>query len=373
MSMTQNVAITLTEEQGMLLDVARGFVRDQAPIEAVRAQLETETGYDARIWQAMVEMGWTGISLPDEVGGAGMGPGSAVPVFEALGGGLLGTPLLSSTIAGQLIWRAAGEKAADWLGRLCEGDIGTVAFLDGADWGVPNTGVSLDANGVLNGRKQFVADAQVADIFVVVANESGTPVLALVERSALATDAFSANILIDLTKRAANVDFTGVTPALVVRGEAVLHALRDTFLLGALLTAAETTGAAGRCLSSITEYLKTRKQFGKLIGSYQALKHPTVDIYVGMENARSFVYHGATIVSDDALSHDAEVACRMAKVASDEAMVYGGDRAVQFHGGFGFTWECDSTLFIRRAQWAQQMYGGAIHHRKRLAALLLDN
>ena len=83
----------------MLLDVARGFVRDQAPIEAVRAQLETDTGYDAAIWQAMVDMGWAGIALPDTVGGAGMGVGSAVPVFEALGGGLVGTPLLSTTLA----------------------------------------------------------------------------------------------------------------------------------------------------------------------------------------------------------------------------------------------------------------------------------
>lgn len=372
MPITQNVAISLTDEQGMLLDVARGFVRDQAPIEVVRAHLETETGYAASVWQGMVDMGWTGLSLPDAVGGAGMGVGSAVPVFEALGGGLLGTPLLSTTIAGQLIWRAAGEKAADWLSRLCGGQIGTVAFLDHADWGVSNTGVALDAAGSLSGQKHFVADAGVADIFVVVANENGAPVLALVERTALAPNALSANVLIDLTKRAANVDFTGAIPAVVVRGEAVVSALRDMLLLGALLTAAETTGAAARCLSSITEYLKTRKQFGKLIGSYQALKHPTVDIYVAMENARSFVYHGATIVADDPLSHDAEVACRMAKVAADDAMVYAGDRAVQFHGGFGFTWECDSTLFIRRAQWAQQMYGGAIHHRKRLAKLLLD-
>ena len=88
MSLVQNVAISVTEEQGMLLDVARGFVRDQAPIEAIRSQLETDTGFDSAIWQTMVEMGWTGIALPDSVGGAGMGVGSAVPVFEALGGGL---------------------------------------------------------------------------------------------------------------------------------------------------------------------------------------------------------------------------------------------------------------------------------------------
>ena len=373
MSVLGNVSISFTEEQGMLLDVARGFVRDQAPIEAVRAQLETDTGYDAAIWQAMVDMGWAGIALPDTVGGAGMGVGSAVPVFEALGGGLLGTPLLSTTLAGQLIWRAAGESAAEWLGRLCSGSVGTIAYLDHADWGAANLGVELGADGSLTGSKSFVADASVADCFAVVASEGGEPVLALVERIAINDSALSENVLIDLTKRAANVDFTGVAPAQVIRGDAVASALRDTLLLGALLTAAETTGAASKCLNSITDYLKTRKQFGKLIGSYQALKHPTVDIYVGMENARSFVYHGATVVGEEALDQDAEIACRMAKVAADDVMVFAGDRSVQFHGGFGFTWECDSTLFIRRAQWAQQMYGGAIHHRKRLASLLLDS
>ena len=210
----------------MLLDVARGFVRDQAPIEAVRAQLETDTGYDAAIWQAMVDMGWAGIALPDTVGGAGMGVGSAVPVFEALGGGLLGTPLLSTTLAGQLIWRAAGESAAEWLGRLCSGSVGTIAYLDHADWGAANLGVTLGTDGALMGSKSFVADAGVADCFAVVASDGGEPVLALVERSAMNDSALSENVLIDLTKRAANVDLTGVIPAQVFRGDAVAAALR---------------------------------------------------------------------------------------------------------------------------------------------------
>ena len=373
MSVTPNVTMTFSEEQGMLLAVARGGVRDQAPMDVIRAQLETETGFDPALWQSMVDMGWAGIALPDSVGGAGMGVGSAVPVFESLGGGLLGTPLLSTTLAGQLIWRAAGEAAASWLTRLCSGEVGALALLDHADWGAANCGVSLGSDGCLNGRKCFVADAGVADVFVVVANDNGETILAIVEASSLSSDALSHNVVIALTKRSANVDFTGVAPVEILRGDRVASALRDTLLLGALLTASETTGAAALCLSGITDYLKTRKQFGKLIGSYQALKHPTVDIYVGMENARSFIYHGASVVDDDPLSEDAETACRMAKVAADEVMVFAGDRSVQFHGGFGFTWDCDSTLFIRRAQWAQQMFGGAIHHRKRLAALLLDS
>ncbi len=371
-SILDNLAISLSEEQGMLLDVARNFVRDQAPMEVVRAQLETSIGYDQAVWKDMVEMGWSGIALPDLVGGAGLNVGSAVPVFEALGYGLLGTPLLSTTLAGQLIWRAAGESSACYLRRLCGGEVATVAFLDDSDWGATNCNVIIDNSGCLVGRKYFVPDASVAQLFAVLVTDSGEPAIALVDRSLLPADAISANACIDLTKRSANVDFTGVEPNEVFRGESVTSALRDFRLLGALFVSAETVGAAGRTLSTIVEYLKTRKQFGKHIGSYQALKHPTVEIYVGMENARSLIYHGATIVGEATLSDEADIACRMSKISSDHVMLFAGDRSVQFHGGFGFTWDCDSSLFIRRAQWAQQMFGDSIHHKKRLALTLLD-
>ena len=144
-------------------------------------------------------------------------------------------------------------------------------------------------------------------------------------------------------------------------------------LLGALLVAADAAGAAAACLDTIVEYLKTRKQFGKLIGSYQALKHPTVDILTSVDSSRSFIYHAATVVGDGPLDDDAESACRMAKVQASETLLFAGDRAVQFHGGMGFTYECDAQLYIRRAQWSQQQFGDAQHHRKRLANLLLDS
>jgi alkylation response protein AidB-like acyl-CoA dehydrogenase len=194
----------------------------------------------------------------------------------------------------------------------------------------------------------------------------------VVDAADLKAGAISVNTLIDLTKRTAQIDFTGVPAKAVLTGEHVVAAIRDYRLLGALLTAAEAAGSAARCLAVIVDYLKTRKQFGKLIGSYQALKHPTVDIYCGVEDARSFCYHAASLLDADSLSHDAEIACRMAKVSAGQTMSYAGDRAVQFHGGIGFTWDCDSTLFIRRGQWSHQVFGDAIHHRKRLASLLLD-
>lgn len=371
-SVLGDLSLAVSEEQGMLLDVARDFVRDKSPIDAVRGQLETESGFDPGIWQEMVQLGWSGMTLPEAVGGAGMGVGSVVPVIEALGHGLLGTPLLNSTLAAQLLVRGIGVEAEPLLARVAEGAVATVAFLDGGDWGAANTRVTITDDGTLAGGKAMVGDAGVAQLFVVVCHSGDEPALAVVESSALEADAIRPNTQLDLTKRSADVDFTGARPALWVAGGRVADALRDYRLLGALLTAAEATGTAARCLEVIVDYLKTRKQFGKLIGSYQALKHPTVDIYCGMENARSFTYHGATLVDDGALSADAEIACRMAKAEATDLIAWAGDRAVQFHGGIGFTWDCDSTLFIRRAQWSRQAFGDAMHHRRHLASLLLD-
>lgn len=376
-SVMGDLSITLSEEQGMLLDVARGFVADKAPIDAVRAQLESTSGFDPSVWQEMVALGWTGIALPESAGGSAMGVGSVVPVIEALGAGLLGTPLISTTLAGQLIMRAGrSDRAAvtdDLLSRIAGGEVATVALLDEGDWGCSNTALALAADGTLQGRKMMVPDAGLASIYVVVCHQNEAPALAIVERASLVESAISENTLIDLTKRSANVDFTNVKPAAIFSGSQVMTALRDFRLLGALLVSAEAAGSAARCLNVIVDYLKTRKQFGKLIGSYQALKHPTVDIYCGMEDARSFVYHAATLVDDESLSADAEVACRMAKVQATEVMSFAGDRSVQFHGGIGFTWDCDSTLFIRRAQWTRQAFGDASHHRKHLGYLLLGS
>lgn len=373
-SVIGSVAMAFSDEQAMLLDVAREFCRDKSPMDVVRLNLETDTGYDAAVWQEMVDLGWAGIALPESVGGAGLGVGAVVPVMEAMGRALLGTPLLTTTLAGQLLARAGGAHAEPWLAKIAAGTVATVAHLESADWGSESCFATIDDKGVLDGAKLFVADAGVAEIFVVVVSANGHPGLAVVTREQLAADAVQMNTLIDLTKRSGKIDFSGVTvnADALFTGPAVVSALRDFRLLGALLVAAEASGAAASCLDTMVDYLKTRKQFGKLIGSYQALKHPTVDILCGVDTSRSFVYHAATLLNDEALSEDAEVACRMAKAQATDTLEYAGDRAVQFHGGIGFTWDCDAQLFIRRAQWVRQAFGDAIHHRKRLANSLLD-
>lgn len=375
MSITENTAIRFSEEQAMLKDVAGEFCRDKSPIAAVRRQLETETGYDHALWDEMVSLGWCGIALPETVGGSGLGVCALVPVVEAMGRAMLGTPLISSALAGQLIVRAGStEQTERLLPALVEGKPATPALLDGGDWGEDKVSLTLDDGGVLHGVKRLVPDAAVASLFVVPADFKGEVVLAVVLAEQLGDGALSANTLIDQTKRAADVDFSGarVQENNVITGPGVVSALRDVRLLGALLVAAEATGSATACLDTIVEYLKTRKQFGKLIGSYQALKHPTVDILMATDSSRSFIYHAATLVSDAPLDVDAEIACRMAKAQATQTLLYAGDRAVQFHGGMGFTYECDAQLYIRRAQWSQQQFGDARHHRKRLAALLLD-
>ena len=376
---TGNNALAFSDEQAMLLDSAKNFCGDKSDISAVRSHLQSDSGHNPEIWQEMVALGWTGIAIPEQYGGFAMGLGSTVPVIESMGRHLLGTPLITSTLASQAILRGGSEAQREqWLPKVVQGTVGSMALLDNEDWGAKLCGVTANASDsgiVLSGKKLLVADATVADFFVVSVNHSGNhssnPALAIVEASQLAAGAITANTLIDETKRAATVDFTGVTispDALLPHSE---QALKDVRLIGALLTAAEATGTSAATLDCIVSYLTSRIQFGRLIGSYQSLKHPTVDILLQMDSSRSLIYHAATLIDNGPVAKDTEVACRMAKAQATETLLFAGDRAVQFHGGMGFTYDCDAMLYIRRAQWAQHQYGDAQHHRLHLAKLLL--
>ncbi len=389
---TGNTALAFSDEQSMLLDSAKSFCGDKSDINAVRSLLKSDSGHNPKVWQEMVALGWTGIAIPEQYGGFDMGLGSTIPVIESMGRHLLGTAFITSTLAAQAILRGGSEaQRQQWLPKVVEGTVGSMALLDNEDWGAKLCGVTatLSTNNsesddtsdntskiVLSGKKLLVADATVADFFVVSINHNGNPALAIVDASQLAEGAITANTLIDETKRAATVDFTGVTispDALLPHSE---QALKDVRLIGALLIAAEATGTSAATLDCIVSYLTSRIQFGRLIGSYQSLKHPTVEILLQMDSARSLIYHAATLfdkgLDEGPVEADTEIACRMAKAQATETLLFAGDRAVQFHGGMGFTYDCDAMLYIRRAQWAQHQYGDAQHHRLHLARLLLD-
>lgn len=370
MSVIGNTALRLDDEQAMLLDYARSFCAEKG-LGHARAHLETEREYDPALWGEIVDMGWTGIGLPPACGGAGLGIGAAVPVLESMGRVLMGTPLLSSLLAAQLLRRAEDDAAAQVLASIASGEAATVAELESEDWLSTQTHTTLDSAGRLHGEKRLVADASSARWIVVTARRGEQALLAVVDAHQLPDDALRPRLMIDHTHRAADLVLHGVAPHRVLAGAAVPAARRDYRLIGALLIAAESTGAAAACLDTTVEYLQTRKQFGQLIGSYQALKHPSVDILNQIDAAKSFIYHAATLVGDAALGREQEIACRMAKAQATETLKFAGDRAIQFHGGMGFTWDCDAQLFVRRAQWAQQQFGDAQHHRRELGALLL--
>jgi len=369
-------SMRFSEEQKMILESSRSFCQDTSSIEQVRQLLESPQGYEENVWQQLVALGWTGIAIPESFGGSELGIEAVVPIVESMGRSLSATPFISCTLAAQVILRAASpDQQQRWLPKMVEGKVATLALLDNEDWGASNTTHQLSDELVLQGEKWFVGDAVTAELFIVLTQYQGSARFVMVERNQLPEGAIQAHALIDETKRSAKIDFTAVAVSVdaVLAEENTQEILDDIKLIAALLTAAEAVGATSSCLNLIVEYLKTRKQFGKLIGSYQALKHPSVDILNKLEGARSQVYHAATLFEESKgkVERGLEVACRMAKASANDALLYAGDRAVQFHGGMGFTYECDAQLYIRRAQWSQQQFGDSAHHRKRLAPLLL--
>ncbi len=369
-------SMRFSEEQKMILESSRSFCQDTSSIEQVRQLLESPQGYEDNVWQQLVALGWTGIAIPESFGGSELGIEAVVPIVESMGRSLSATPFIPCTLAAQAILRAASpEQQQRWLPRMVEGQIATLALLDNEDWGATDTSHQLSDELVLTGEKWFVDDAASAELFIILTQYQGRARFVVVERNQLPEGAIQTHALIDETKRSAKVDFSGVTVSAdaILAAEKTQEILGDIKLIGALLTAAEAVGATSSCLNLIVEYLNTRKQFGKLIGSYQALKHPSVDILNKLEGARSQVYHAATLFEDGKgkIERDLEIACRMAKASANDALLMAGDRAVQFHGGMGFTYECDAQLYIRRAQWSQQQFGDSAHHRKRLAPLLL--
>ncbi len=374
----QPLQLNFSEEQGMLLDSAREFCRSRSDIFAVRALLEHELGYNESVWQEMADLGWLGVAVPEQYGGAELGIGSAVPIVECMGKALLSTPYISSTLVSQALLRGGSQGQKEtFVPTIVEGTVAALATLENEDWGDEGVTVTASSDGsdlILSGIKTQVSDAAAAQLFLVSVLAEGQQQLLLVPASALSDNAIRPDTLIDETRRSARVDFTGarVSQENLLPGD-FATVMRDIRLLGALLMASESTGSAAACMDVTVEYLKTRKQFGRLIGSYQALKHPMVDILCAIDSAKSFIYHAASVLGENALDETAEAACRMAKAQSVDALKFAGDRAVQFHGGMGFTYECDAQLYIRRAQWSQQAFGDAAHQRKRLAVLLLDS
>jgi acyl-CoA dehydrogenase len=367
--------IVHSDEQALLLAGAGDLFAKRWDFGAVRRAMTTKTGYDAALYRELAQLGWLGLALPAAYGGSELSPAALVDVFEPMGRVLYQSPFLASTLAAQALLHAgnASQKQA-WLPRIASGEVVvTVALTEpSGSFDLSRIEASAVAQGemlTLSGTKTFVLEAQHADVVIAAVRCGGRLALVLLSRDMLA-DRVQAEVLIDETRRSARVRLDGLqvpASALLDGGDAE-RALRSVERLSWLLSSAEMCGGAEGVMQLTLEYLKTRKQFGKLIGSYQALKHTMVDIMCAIESGRSLLYHAATAFdADDA---DSDAALRMAKAQLGETFAFAADRAVQFHGAMGFTYECHAQLFFRRAQWSQYTFGDSVFHRKRLAQAL---
>ena len=361
-----STAMTFSDEQSMLLDTATDFFRDKSTMDYVRGQIETQSGFDMAVWQELAALGWLGLAIPEESGGSGLGLSAAVPISEPMGRHLFAAPFLSTQLAVQALLHAPDALSAEWLPQLASGSIGTVALSENTECVAAVAGGSL----TLTGTKTFVADASVADVLIVSARYNEAPAMVVVPGDQIPDGALTRQVVVDETRRCyqLRLDNIEVPAANLIGGNRAKEALASVHNAALLLLSAEACGGMAGVLDLIVEYLNTRTQFGRQIGGYQALKHPTVDVLIGLERSRSHLYHAASLLEQ---GQQPEVALRMAKAEAGDSFAFAGDRAVQFHGGFGFTYECDAQLFLRRAMWCQYQFGDAAHHRKHLADMLL--
>jgi acyl-CoA dehydrogenase len=370
-----NNKITFGEEQAMLLDIATNFCREKMSIGEVRRQIASESGFDRELWKEIADLGWLSVAVPEQFGGSGLSLADVTAIVEPMGRHLAGLPFVSTQLFIQaLLAGGSNELKREILPQICGGAIGTVALFESdGDWNLDHveaTAVIAGDAARLGGTKTLVCDAAAAEFVLVSVSLDGAPALAIVRAADLPRERRTRETVIDETRRAYTLDLAGVSvpvTSLITGDKArgAIKALRDSALLFA---SAEAAGGIAGVLEVILEYLNTRSAFGRKIGSYQSLKHTCSDILIGLERSRSHVYHAASLL---AAGEDAEVALRMAKVEAGDSFVFAGDRAIQFHGGFGFTYDCDGQLYLRRALWLQFAFGDAAHHRRRLADLLL--
>jgi alkylation response protein AidB-like acyl-CoA dehydrogenase len=354
----------LSESQQILKDTARKFFAGESPIAAVRKAMETDTAYDAALWTKLAEQGFTGIITPEEYGGMGLGKVELVLLMEEAGYALLPGPFFSTVALAGSVIDACGtpEQKKKYLQRIAAGQArATLALVEAAgSWDPDGLKISA-AGGKLNGTKLFVTDAAVADFIVVVA--SGDVFVVDGKAPGLHIELMKG---MDLARKIYAVEFKN-TPA---------EKLGDSSgLAGALNVAtvalcAEMTGGMQRTLELTVAYAKTRKQFGKPIGIFQAVQHLCADMYLETESSRSATYYAAWALEENV--PDAAAAVSVAKIYASDASRNVGNHGIQVHGGMGFTWENDIHLYYRRAKASETMLGDAAFHRERIARLVID-
>ncbi len=364
-----------SEEQEELRKMVKRFLEEKSPETEVRRLMATAEGYDPAVWKQMAnELALQGLGIPEEFGGQGYGPVELYVVFEEMGAALLCSPYFSTVAlaANAVLLVGTDHDKSTYLPGIASGDtIATVALTDDeGKWDLSITSTTAaESNGefVINGVRSYVTDGNTASIiFVPAMTAKGLSLFAVngdangVERVALAT--------MDQTRKQSRIEFTNASASLVGVEGAALEGLETTLQIAAAALAAEQVGGAQRVLTNAVEYAKTRVQFGRPIGSFQAIKHKCADMLLDVESAKSAAYYAAWAAQER--NDELPIAASLAKSFCSEAYFHCAAENIQIHGGIGFTWEHHAHLYFKRAKSSELFLGDPAYHRELLAQRL---
>ena len=361
-----------SEEQEELRRAVRRFLDDKSPSTEVRRLMETTEGYDAAVWSQMAnQLGLQAISIPEEYGGAGFGYVELVVVLEEMGRSLLCAPYFSTVALAANALLSSGDEGAkaEYLPGIASGEtIATLAFTEESGrWDVEGIAMVASRAGdgwMLDGTKSYVIDGHTADLILVAARTgNGVSLFALpgdaegLTRTPLAT--------MDQTRKQAKLTFAATPARLVGEEGGAGPVLSKTLDLAAVALAAEQVGGAQRVLDMSVEYAKHRIQFGRPIGSFQAIKHKCADMLLEVESAKSAAYYAGWAAAED--NDELPVTACLAKAYCSEAYFHAAAENIQIHGGIGFTWDHDAHLYFKRAKSSELILGDPSYHRELLA------
>ena len=368
------MALVLNEDEVMMRDMAQGFFAEKAPVKALRGLRDTqdETGFDQTLWSEMAAQGFAGMVIPEEYGGVDMGYLAAGLVAEQMGRNLTASPFLSTSIlAATALKHGSDEQKSAWLPKIASGEAVIALALDEGvkhnPRGTATTAVPSGNGFKLNGAKAMVVDGHVANVMIVVARTSGEEgdaeglSLFLVDPKTAGVST-ERTIMVD-SRNAARIDLENVE----VSGDALLgtldggmDVLNGVLAAGRGIAAAELLGAGAQAFEDTVAYIKERKQFGAIIGEFQALQHRSSHLYSELEIARSAVVGALTAL--DAGDEQAQQYCAMAKAKLGSVAKLASQEGVQMHGGVGMTDEYDIGLFMKRIRVLQELMGDAHYH-----------
>ncbi|MEX2393312.1 MAG: acyl-CoA dehydrogenase family protein [Actinomycetota bacterium] len=360
-----------SDEQQELRSTAARFLEEKSSSTIVRELMEGEQGFDEGTWKQMADLGWFGMAIPEEHGGIGFGFVEVTVLMEEMGKKLLPAPYFSSVIlaANAILNAGTDAQKSELLPGIADGTTrGALAFVEpSGKWDVDS--VELEASGsgdswTLTGDKSYVVDGHTANLLVVAAKTGKGVSLFTVDpdadgvtRTPLAT--------LDMTRKQAKISFSS-TPAKLLGEEGKgAEPLQKTLDQAAAALAAEMVGGSQQCLDMSTTYAKERYQFGRPIGSFQAIKHKCANMLMEVEMARSAAYYAGWAAAED--PEELPLAASLAKAYCSDAYFHAAAENIQIHGGIGFTWEHDCHLYFRRAKSSELFLGDATYHREILA------